>query len=124
MSEYLAGNQPNREQLNEWIEFFHVNGFLVIQNVLTPEQCDLLKNDLDEALKRAEVKNYQKSKKIMKQMFEHSQHNLDLFALEPIVTFAEDLIGGANGSGYSIEEGIQHVLTDESGCYISHFRNN
>ncbi|MCP2730909.1 phytanoyl-CoA dioxygenase family protein [Limnofasciculus baicalensis] len=111
MSEYLAHNQPNLEQLNQWIEFFHAHGFLVIQNVLTPEQCDLLKNDLDDALKKAQVKNYQKSKKIMPRMFEDSQHNLDLFALEPIVTFAEHLIGGANGASYSMEDGIPNANT-------------
>jgi hypothetical protein len=30
-------------------------------------------------------------------MFEQSQQNLKLFALEPILSFAEQLIGNANG---------------------------
>jgi ectoine hydroxylase-related dioxygenase (phytanoyl-CoA dioxygenase family) len=119
MPEYLAGQKPTPEQLNEWIEFFHANGFLVIHNVLTPEQCQLLRNDLDEALKKNEGNKYQRSKKIMKRMFEHSQPNLDLFALEPIVTFAEHLIGGANGTGYSMGDGIPnanviHVIHNNS----------
>lgn len=119
MSEYLANRQPTTEQLHEWIDYFHTNGFLVINNVLTPEQCQLLRTDLDEALKQTEGKNYQKSKKIMKRMFEHSQHNLNLFALEPIVTFAEHLIGGANGEGYSMNDGIPnanviHVIHNNS----------
>ncbi|WP_138498442.1 phytanoyl-CoA dioxygenase family protein [Nostoc sp. PA-18-2419] len=119
MSEYLTGKQPTTEQLNEWIEYFHTNGFLVIHNVLTPEQCELLRNDLDETLKQTEGKDYQKSKKIIKRMFEYSQQNLKLFALEPIVTFAEYLIGGANGTGYSIDDGIPnanriHVIHNNS----------
>ncbi len=119
MSEYLSGKQPTTEQLNQWIEYFHANGFLVIENVLTPEQCEVLKNDLDEILKQSEGKNYQKSKKIMKRMFEHSQQNLNLFALEPMVTFAEHLIGGANGKGYSMHDGIPnaniiHVIHNNS----------
>jgi ectoine hydroxylase-related dioxygenase (phytanoyl-CoA dioxygenase family) len=119
MSEYLSGKQPTTEQLNQWIEYFHANGFLVIENVLTPEQCEVLKNDLDEILKQSEGKNYQKSKKIMKRMFEHSQQNLNLFALEPMVTFAEHLIGGANGTGYLIHDGIPnaniiHVIHNNS----------
>ncbi|MBD2212072.1 phytanoyl-CoA dioxygenase family protein [Nostoc linckia FACHB-104] len=119
MSEYLAGNKPTREQLNKWIEYFHTNGFLVIENVLTPEKCELLRNDLDTALKQTEGNNYHKSKKIMKRMFEHSQHNLNLFALEPIVTFAEHLIGEANGIGYAINDGIPnanviHVIHNNS----------
>ncbi|MCF2151074.1 phytanoyl-CoA dioxygenase family protein [Desmonostoc muscorum LEGE 12446] len=119
MPEYLAGKQPTTEQLNEWIEYFHTNGFLVIPNVLTPEQCEILRNDLDENLKKTEGKNYQKSKKIIKRMFEHSQQNLKLFDLEPMVTFAEHLIGGANGTGYSIHDGIPnaniiHVIHNNS----------
>jgi ectoine hydroxylase-related dioxygenase (phytanoyl-CoA dioxygenase family) len=119
MAEYLTGHKPTTEQLNEWIEYFHTNGFLVIENVLTPEQCELLRNDLDEKLKETEGKDYGKSKKIMKRMFEHSQQNLNLFALEPIVTFAEHLIGGANGIDYSINDGIPsaniiHVIHNNS----------
>lgn len=118
--EYLAGNKPSPEQLSEWIESFHANGFLVIQNVLTPEQCGLLRNDLDELIKKREGENYQPLKKMMMQrMFEHSQHNLALFALEPIVTFAEQLIGGSNGVDYAIEDGIPnanvvHVIHNNS----------
>ncbi|HEY9670321.1 MAG TPA: phytanoyl-CoA dioxygenase family protein [Waterburya sp.] len=119
MPEYLAGQKPTPEQLNEWIEFFHANGFIVIHNVLTREQCQFLRNDLDEILKKNEGNKYQQSKKIMKRMFEHSQPNLDLFALEPIVTFAEHLIGGANGTGYSMGDGIPnanviHVIHNNS----------
>ncbi|MEH1828799.1 phytanoyl-CoA dioxygenase family protein (plasmid) [Nostoc sp. C052] len=120
MTEYLTGKKTTIEQLNEWIEFFHTHGFLVIDNVLTPEQCQLLKNDLDETLKKIEGENYHESKKMMmKRMFEHSKQNLNLFALEPIVTFAEHLIGGANGIGYSIQDGVPnaniiHVIHNNS----------
>ena len=120
MTEYLTGKKTTIEQLNEWIEFFHTHGFLVIDNVLTPEECELLKNDLDETLKRIEGENYHESKKMMmKRMFEHSKQNLNLFALEPIVTFAEHLIGGANGIGYSIQDGVPnaniiHVIHNNS----------
>ncbi|MFB2924131.1 phytanoyl-CoA dioxygenase family protein [Aerosakkonema funiforme] len=111
MSKYLANNPPTQAQLNEWIDYFHTNGFLVIPNVLTPEQCEYLRNDLDEALKNTVGKDYKKSKKIIKRMFEHSKHNLELFDLEPIVTFAEQLIGGANGPEYSINDGIPNANT-------------
>ncbi len=120
MHEYLAGKKPSTEQLNEWIDFFHINGFLVIQNVLTPFECQLLINDLDEVVRKIDGDNYQPSKKNMvKRIFEHSQHNLELFAQEPIVTFAEHLIGGANGLSYSIGDGIPnanvvHVIHNNS----------
>jgi ectoine hydroxylase-related dioxygenase (phytanoyl-CoA dioxygenase family) len=110
MSEYLADNKPTAEQLNQWIEYFHTNGFLVIHNVLAPELCQLLKNDLDEFLKKTEANNSRPSRKI-KRMFEHSKHNLNLFALEPIVTFAEHLIGDANGAGYSMHDGLPNANT-------------
>jgi ectoine hydroxylase-related dioxygenase (phytanoyl-CoA dioxygenase family) len=111
MIEYLAGKPPTEKQLNEWIEFFHANGFIVIHNVLTPEMCESLRKDLDEALIKEVNKDYVKSKKIMKRMFEHSRHNLNLFDLEPIVTFAEHLIGEANGSEYSMHDGIINANT-------------
>ena len=120
MPKYLTGKIPSTEQLHQWIEYFHTNGFLVINNVLTPEQCELLRNDLDEVLKKTQGESYHPSKKrIMKRMFEQSQHNLELFALEPIVTFAEQLIGGANGTDYSIDQGILnanvvHVIHNNS----------
>ncbi len=120
MTEYLTGKSPTEEQLYEWIEFFHANGFLVIPNVLTPEQCEALRNDLDAALiaDMGESKA-RTSRKIMKRMFEHSNSNLNLFDLDPIVTFAEQLIGGANGPGYSMDEGIAnanviHVIHNNS----------
>jgi ectoine hydroxylase-related dioxygenase (phytanoyl-CoA dioxygenase family) len=120
MIEYLSGKSPTAEQLHEWIEFFHANGFLVIPNVLTPEQCKLLKQDLDTTLIAAlGEKEASNSRKIMKRMFEHSQPNLNLFDLEPIVTFAEHLIGESNGPGYSIDDGIPnanviHVIHNNS----------
>ncbi|MEE3715592.1 phytanoyl-CoA dioxygenase family protein [Tumidithrix elongata RA019] len=119
MPEYLANQQATQEQLSSWIASFHTNGFLVIPNVLTPAQCELLRNDLDEALRKSEGESYQRSRKIVKRMFEHSKHNLDLFALEPIVTFADHLIGGANGTEYSMDEGIPnsnaiHVIHNNS----------
>lgn len=112
MPEYLAGKEATTEQLNQWVESFHANGFLVINNVLAPELCQHLKNDLDEILKITEGEKYNPSRGMMKKrMFEHSQHNLNLFALEPIVSFAEHLIGGANGAGYSIHDGIKNANT-------------
>ncbi len=120
MLQYLAGKEPSIEQLNSWIESFHTDGFLVIHNVLTPEQCELLRNDLDEVLIKTEGENYHPSKKLMmKRMFEHSKQNLNLFALEPLVTFAEHLIGDTNGANYSINDGIPnanviHVIHNNS----------
>jgi ectoine hydroxylase-related dioxygenase (phytanoyl-CoA dioxygenase family) len=111
MTEYLTGKKPTKEQLTEWIEFFHANGFIVIHNVLTPEMCESLRKDLDEALTKDVEGEPGKSKKIMKRMFEHSRHNLNLFELEPVVTFAEHLIGEANGTGYSMYEGIPNANT-------------
>lgn len=120
MTEYLAGKAPSPEQLHEWIEAFHRDGFLIIHNVLTLEHCELLRNDLDEIIKKTKGENDPLSnRKFMGRMFEHSQHNLNLFALEPIVTFAEHLIGGANGPDYSIDDGIPnanvvHVIHNNS----------
>ena len=56
MSKYLAAKRPSAEELNAWINFFHANGFLVIPNVFRPEQCQVLRNDLEEVIKKLKVK--------------------------------------------------------------------
>lgn len=119
MSEYLAGKLPTPEQIDEWIAFFHANGFLVIPKVLTPQQCEVLRQDLDADLQRDIDAGCGKPQKIKKRMFERSPANLDLFALEPTVTFAEQLIGRANGVEYGISDGIPganviHVIHNNS----------
>lgn len=83
----------SRSNISKWIEDFHRNGYLVVPNVLTQEQCWQLKKDLNSAYA---AKN-NKKKGIIKRMFEHSDANLQLFWQEPIVTFAEKLIAD-NGS--------------------------
>jgi ectoine hydroxylase-related dioxygenase (phytanoyl-CoA dioxygenase family) len=111
MTHYLANQKPTPEQISIWIDNFHTHGFLVIHNVLTPDQCQALRDDLDAALKTTVGDAYPTSRKIVKRMFEHSPSNLNLFALEPIVTFAEQLIGDANGADYPRQEGVPNANT-------------
>lgn len=70
----------------EWIDRFHKDGFLVVPNILSKEECEVLKFDYEAAYRR-------NKQKIQKRMFEHSWANLELFWKEPIVSFAEQLIG-------------------------------
>lgn len=91
MPEYLAGKPVSAEQLDAWVEQFHRDGFLVLQDVLTPEMCAQMREDLDVALEA----NNEAGDGIIQlhhRMFEVSPTNLSLFDLEPIVTFAEKLI--------------------------------
>lgn len=78
--------------MQESIDKFHSDGFLVVPSVLSVEQCTQLKKDLVAAYSAKGNK-----KGIIKRMFEHSPANLELFWQEPIVTFAEKLIAD-NGS--------------------------
>ena len=91
MAEYLAGKTVPEEQLTAWVEQFHRDGFLVLQDVLTPEMCARMREDLDAALEA----NNEAGDGIIQlhhRMFEVSPTNVSLFDLEPIVTFAEKLI--------------------------------
>jgi ectoine hydroxylase-related dioxygenase (phytanoyl-CoA dioxygenase family) len=109
---FLAGHPPDSDQLQEWIDSFHQNGFLVIPNLLSLEQCAVLRQDLDTDLAEAVGEEAAPhSRKIMKRMFERSPHNLNLFALEPMLSFAEALIGGANGPACANYDGIPHANT-------------
>ena len=78
-------------QIDQWVEQFHRDGFLVIKNVLPPALVQQLRDDLDAVLGEASLNV--DGKRLHNCMFETSKANLSLFDLEPIVTFAERLIG-------------------------------
>ena len=77
--------------IQDWIDKFHKDGFLVIQNVLPNDLVDQLKADLDALL--GDTFKPEAKAELWQRMFEVSQANLSLFDREPIVTFAERLIG-------------------------------
>ena len=77
--------------IDEWVETFHRDGYLVLHDVLPPELVAQLKQDLDDALTQyADQKN--DLLELRARMFEISTANLSLFDREPIVSFAEALI--------------------------------
>jgi hypothetical protein len=49
---YLEDREPSKVQLREWMDFFHLNGFLVIPNVLSPKRCQQLRQDLEEDIQQ------------------------------------------------------------------------
>lgn len=91
MTEYLAHKTVPDAQIQEWVEQFHRDGFLFLPSVLPPDSIEALKADLDREL----VANKEDGDGIIQlhhRMFETSQANLELFDLEPIVSFAEALV--------------------------------
>jgi hypothetical protein len=92
---YLAGGVADDAAIARWIDAFDRDGVVVIENVLPPEWVSELKHDLDRALEGADgpERHTQMKIKLQTRMFEHSAANLRLFDVEPIVTFAETLIG-------------------------------
>ena len=91
---YLANQIVSEEQIQQWVETFHHQGFLFLQNVLPPEWCAELREDLDWALRENPngLNSSRPNRRLSHRMFEHSQANLRLFDLEPIVSFAEALV--------------------------------
>ncbi|MAE62127.1 MAG: mitomycin antibiotics/polyketide fumonisin biosynthesis protein [Planctomycetaceae bacterium] len=91
---YLAHQVVSQEQLDTWVETFHREGFLFLENVLPPDWCAELRDDLDRTLR--DNPNGANSTgghvNLSHRMFEMSHANLRLFDLEPIVSFAETLI--------------------------------
>lgn len=86
------GKQASDAQIAEWVETFHRDGYLVLHDVLSLEMIAALKDDLDRALRD----NHEEGDGIIQlhhRMFEVSNANLRLFEQEPVVTFAEKLIG-------------------------------
>lgn len=91
MSDYLAHKTVPDAQIQEWVEQFHRDGFLFLPNVLTPEMVTELKSDLDREL-TANKEDGDGIIQLHHRMFETSRANLELFELEPIVSFAEALV--------------------------------
>ncbi|HLV81332.1 MAG TPA: phytanoyl-CoA dioxygenase family protein, partial [Chthonomonadaceae bacterium] len=88
---YWARRQASPEQIQTWVEQFHRDGFLFLENVLPPDMVTELKHDLDAALADRED-NGSGVIDLHCRMFETSPANLRLFDMEPIVTFAETLV--------------------------------
>ena len=91
---YLANQTVSEEQIQAWVDQFHRDGFLFLQNVLPPDWCAQLREDLDWALKENPngLNNVSDRTALAHRMFETSETNLKLFDLEPIVSFAEALV--------------------------------
>ena len=91
---YLAGTTVSPEQLQAWVEQFHQQGFLFLQNVLPLAWCAELRANLDWALEHNPNGFNSVGAKISlaHRLFETSPANLRLFDLEPIVSLAEALI--------------------------------
>jgi hypothetical protein len=84
------GVKASDTEIDEWVEQFHRDGFLLLHDVLPKEFIGPLKADLDGVLK-ADPQPGAMAELHMR-MFEISNANLAIFELEPIVSFAEKLV--------------------------------
>ena len=87
----MNGTLVTDAQLDEWVERFHRDGYLVFHDVLPGGWAAQMRADLDRALAE-NGEDTGGSIELHHRMFEVSETNLKLFELEPIVTFAERLI--------------------------------
>jgi ectoine hydroxylase-related dioxygenase (phytanoyl-CoA dioxygenase family) len=88
---YQAAFQADDAQIEAWVEQFHRDGFLFVQNILPLDWVAELKADLEAALDEHED-NGVHIIDLHHRMFERSHANLRLFDMEPIATFAEKLV--------------------------------
>ena len=56
-TQYLANTPPDPNQIQEWVEEFHRDGYLFLKNVLPPTLTAHLRADLDRALVQAAIRN-------------------------------------------------------------------
>lgn len=88
---YWSGKPVATEQIKSWIEAFHRDGFMVLENFLSSNEVLTLKNEMEEAF--AKHKDHTGGVvELRTKMFEVSPANLRLFNLEPLVSFAENLV--------------------------------
>lgn len=92
---YLADQLASPEQIQTWADIFHRQGFLFLDNVLPLDWCAQMRDDLDCALQNNPngLNMINDRVHLAHRLFEHSETNLQLFDLEPIVSFAEALLG-------------------------------
>ena len=88
---FLADTIATSEQLEAWTERFHRDGYLFLENVLPPDRVSQLKSDLDRELFQHPDSGGSVIE-LRSRLFETSEANLQLFDMEPIVSFAEALI--------------------------------
>jgi len=121
--DYLAGTEATDDQIKEWVAQFHRDGYLFLPSILPPAWVDELKADLDREL-RANNEEGDGIIQLHHRMFETSEANLRLFDLEPIVSFAEALIGTAthvihnNSFRTPLGKGITTWHQDDPSHYI------
>jgi len=111
---YWANVPPQEAPIEEWVERFHRDGYLFLENVLPSELCEELKVDRDRALEE-QGGDVSGSIHLHHRMFEKSKANLSLFDLEPIVTFAERLIADTvhviHNNSFKVYPGSQGIST-------------
>ena len=79
----------DQKQIEMWVETFHQTGCLFLEEVLTEDHCAQLRKDLSA---KVNTENPESGPLLHHRMFEDSPANLNLFDLEPIVSFAEALV--------------------------------
>lgn len=89
---WTPGRIATPNELAEWCEQFHRDGFLVLHNVLDDAHRAELSADLHTALSKPQPGGQDYGMQLRCRLFENSAANLRLFDLEPIVSFAEALI--------------------------------
>ena len=89
---YWANMPPSEVPLEQWMKQFERDGFLFVKSVLPPETTAVLREQLDRAYIEQMGNGGTAPDRVIRRMFEFSPANLALFDLEPIVTFAEQLV--------------------------------
>ncbi|MDA0989445.1 MAG: phytanoyl-CoA dioxygenase family protein [Verrucomicrobia bacterium] len=116
------------DTLAAWIAQFHRDGFLFLEDVLHADVVKALKADLEASLGGENTNGTNiYGMQIQMRMFESSRANVDLFDLEPIVTFAEKLVApnchvfhnnsfkterGGGISGWHQDDDPHYIVTD------------
>ena len=88
----MKQNSVDKEKIQEWVEQFDKDGFLFLEEVLPTTLVAELKEDLERSLRDGVYKDSAPIR-LKERMFETSPSNLRLFDLEPMVSFAEAVLG-------------------------------
>ena len=123
MSSYMSKLTASEQQIASWVDQFHRDGYLFLEDILPDEWITELRSDLDRELQT----NNEEGDGVIQlhhRMFETSEANLRLFEIEPIVSFAEALIATTthvvhnNGFRTPLGKGITTWHQDDSPHFL------
>lgn len=102
----------NVDKFEKMANYFYTNGYVIIENALSPDIVSALKKDLYDAQNTIDIKRNKNSKKhdVIKRFFEHSRTTVDVIENSKLSDFAQYVISDVPGNREGSNSLTAHVI--------------